>query len=56
MEDVYDARVELNRRAYEVFNQEPVPTYIGSWADAVDSDSEDETDDFGRPTTDNSAW
>ena len=55
-EDVYDARVKLNRAAYEVFNQEPVPSYIGSWADAVDSDSEDETDDFGRPTTDNSAW
>jgi hypothetical protein len=40
--------------------QEPTPFYIGSWADAVDSDSdsdsEDETDDFGRPTTDNSAW
>ena len=42
--------------------QEPTPSYIGSWADAVDSDSdsdsdsEDETDDFGRPTTDNSAW
>ena len=32
------------------------PTYIGSWADSVDSDSENETDDFGRPTTDNSAW
>jgi hypothetical protein len=55
-EDVYDARVKLNRAAYEVFNQEPVPSYIGSWADAVDSDSDDETDDFGRPTTDNSAW
>ena len=55
-EDVYDARVKLNRAAYEVFNQVPVPSYIGSLADAVDSDSDDETDDFGRPTTDNSAW
>ena len=55
-EDVYDERVKLNRAAYEVFNQVMVPTYIGSWADAVDSESEDETDDFGRPTTDNSAW
>ena len=54
--DVYDERVKLNRAAYEVFNQVMVPTYIGSWADACDSDSEDETDDFGRPTTDNSAW
>jgi len=62
-EDVYDARVSLNRAAYEVFNQKPVPSYIGSWADACDSDSEDEddeivltTDSMGRPTTDNSAW
>ena len=61
-EDVYDARVSLNRAAYEVFNQCPVPSYIGSWADAVDSDSEDEdeivltTDSLGRPMTDNSAW
>ena len=61
-EDVYDARVSLNRAAYEVFNQEPVPSYIGSWADAVDSDSENEdeivltTDSLGRPMTDNSAW
>lgn len=63
-EDVYDARVSLNRGAYEVFNQCPAPSYIGSWADAVDS--EDESDDeieeeivldsFGRPSTDNSAW
>ena len=61
-EDVYDARVSLNRAAYEVFNQEPVPSYIGSWADALDSDSEEEdeivltTDSLGRPMTDNSAW
>ena len=39
-----------------------IPSYIGSWADACDS--EDESDDeeeivldsFGRPATDNSAW
>jgi len=60
-EDVYDARVSLNRAAYEVFNQCPVPTYIGSWADACDSDSDGEIvdevwDSFGRPETDNSAW
>ena len=60
-EDVYDARVSLNRAAYEVFNQCPVPSYIGSWADAVDSEDEyDEEeivlDSFGRPETDNSAW
>ena len=59
----YTARLELNARAYEVFNQEPVPSYIGSWADACDTDSEDEddeivltTDSMGRPMTDNSAW
>ena len=57
-EDVYDARVSLNRGAYEVFNHCPVPTYIGAWADAVDSDEEEEAtyDSFGRPETDNSAW
>lgn len=63
-EDVYDARVSLNRAAYEVFNQCPVPSYIGSWADAVDSDDESDGvieedivfDGFGRPSTDNSAW
>lgn len=63
-EDVYDARVSLNSAAYEVFNQEPVPSYIGSWADALDSDSDSEnedeivltTDSLGRPMTDNSAW
>jgi len=62
-EDVYDARVSLNRAAYEVFNQCPVPAYIGSWADACDSDSDGEIDEeeitldsFGRPETDNSAW
>jgi len=62
-EDVYDARVSLNRGAYEVFNQCPVPAYIGSWADACDSDSDGEIDEeeialdsFGRPETDNSAW
>ena len=61
-EDVYDARVSLNRAADEVFNQCPVPSYIGSWADAVDSDDEsdgvieEELDSFGRPATDNSAW
>ena len=57
--DVYDARVSLNRAAYEVFNQCPVPSYIGSWADAVDSEDDEEEivlDDFGRPATDNSAW
>ena len=38
------------------------PTYIGSWADACDSecDSDDEEeivlDGYGRPATDNSAW
>jgi hypothetical protein len=45
-------------------NIKKIPTYIGSWADAVDSDSEDESDDeeeinldgHGRPATDNSAW
>ena len=56
------ARLELNARAYEVFNQEPVPSYIGSWADALDSDSDDDdqvvlsVDRLGRPATDNSAW
>ena len=63
-EDVYDARVSLNRAAYEVFNQCPVPSYIGSWADAVDSEDESDGeieeeivfDSFGRPATDNSAW
>ena len=64
-EDVYDMRVALNRRAYEVFNQEPAPTYIGSWADACDSDSDSdgiiEEDEIvcgsvGRHSTDNSAW
>ena len=58
----YTARLELNARAYEMFNQEPVPSYLGSWADACDTDSEDEddivltTDSLGRPMTDNSAW
>jgi len=54
----YTMRLELNARAYEVFNQEPVSSYLGSWADACsdDSDSEDEIDILGRPTTDNSAW
>ena len=54
----YTMRLELNARAYEVFNQEPVSSYLGSWADACsdDSDSEDEIDVLGRPTTDNSAW
>jgi hypothetical protein len=61
-EDVYDMRVDLNRRAYEAFNQEPAPSYTGSWADACcDSDSDIEEgeikcDSFGRPETDNSAW
>jgi hypothetical protein len=62
-EDVYDARVSLNRAAYEVFNQCSVPAYVGSWADACDSDSDGEIDEeeiasdsFGRPKTDNSAW
>ena len=36
------------------------PTYIGSWADACDSDCDDEEeivlDSHGRPATDNSAW
>ena len=38
------------------------PTYIGAWADAVDSEDESENeeeivlDSFGRPETDNSAW
>ena len=38
------------------------PTYIGSWADACDSEDESENeeeivlDSFGRPETDNSAW
>ena len=34
------------------------PTYIGAWADAVDSDDEEEIvlDGHGRPATDNSAW
>ena len=62
-EDVYDMRVDLNRRAYEAFNQEPAPSYTGSWADACsDSDSDSDIegeikcDNFGRPETDNSAW
>jgi len=39
-----------------------VPTYIGSWADGCDSDSDTEDEDeivldtMGRPTIDNSAW
>ena len=39
-----------------------MPSYIGSWADAVDSEDESEDeeeivlDNMGRPTTDNSAW
>lgn len=36
------------------------PSYIGSWADACDSESENDEeivlDSFGRPETDNSAW
>lgn len=39
-----------------------LPSYIGSWADACDSDSDSDDeeeivlDSFGRPATDNSAW
>ena len=39
-----------------------IPSYIGSWADACDSDSDSDDeeeivlDSFGRPATDNSAW
>jgi hypothetical protein len=48
------------KEAYAKIQQ--APTYIGSWADACDS--EDESDDeeeivldnLGRPATDNSAW
>ena len=51
-------------KAMAILNAQPkTPTYIGAWADAVDSDSEDEEDEIvltvdslGRPTTDNSAW
>ena len=50
-------------KAMAILNAQPkTPTYIGAWADAVDSDSEDEeeivltTDSLGRPMTDNSAW
>ncbi len=51
-------------KAMAILNAQPkTPTYIGSWADACDSDSEDEEDEIvlsvdslGRPTTDNSAW
>ena len=37
------------------------PTYIGAWADAVDSDDESDDEEIvldriGRPSTDNSAW
>ena len=43
-------------------NIQSMPTYIGSWADACDSDSDSDDeeeivlDSFGRPATDNSAW
>ena len=51
-------------KAMAILNAQPkMPTYIGAWADAVDSDSEDEEDEvvlsvdsLGRPVTDNSAW
>ena len=42
-----------------ISRQEAAPTYIGAWADACDSDSEDDEivyDSMGRPSTDNSAW
>ncbi len=45
------------------FDSDPMPTYIGAWADALEmeeSDSEDDgiidEDNMGRPVTDNSAW
>jgi len=51
-------------KAMAILKAQPkMPSYIGAWADAVDSDSEDDdedqillTDSIGRPTTDNSAW
>lgn len=49
------------KEAYAKIKQ--TPTYIGSWADAIDSDSESDCeedeivlDNYGRPATDNSAW
>ena len=54
-EDAAKALAELNAMP-------KAPTYIGAWADAVDSDSDREDEDEivldsqGRPTTDNSAW
>ena len=51
-------------KAMAILKAQPkAPSYIGAWADAVDSDSDDDeedqillTDSIGRPTTDNSAW
>ena len=51
-------------KAMAILKAQPkMPSYIGAWADAVDSDSEDEEDEvvlsvdsLGRPVTDNSAW
>lgn len=62
---VKDEKVVLDaKKAMAILSAEPkLPTYIGSWADACDSDSDDEEDEIvlsvdslGRPTTDNSAW
>lgn len=51
-------------KAMAILSAQPkMPSYIGAWADALDSDSEDEDDEVvlsvdsqGRPATDNSAW
>ena len=45
------------KEAYAKIQKES--TYIGAWADAVDSEEDEEEillDSFGRPETDNSAW
>jgi hypothetical protein len=49
------------RAILDMLSQEPVPSYIGAWADAVDSDDESDDeeivlDNMGRPASDNSAW
>jgi hypothetical protein len=48
-------------KALAILQAQPkMPSYIGAWADAIDSDSDDEDevvfDSQGRPSTDNSAW
>ena len=66
-----EAKIEITppalKRQYTVPIEmvNPIPQYIGAWADAVedssdeDSDSEEDEivlDSYGRPTVDNSAW